>query len=82
MQHPAPVATGRPRSAPWAVAGIALGVGLGPVVGGACFAICAVQARRASRHPGVAPTVVATDGLVGHGPESGGEPALRVTWVG
>ena len=82
MQHPAPVATGRPRSAPWAVAGIALGVGVGPVVGGACFAICAVQARRASRHPGVAPTVVATDALVGHGPDSDGVPALRVTWVG
>lgn len=84
MQHPAPTAipglagfAPAPRSAwrPFALAGI----GLGPVLGGAgCWALCAWQAVQAKRHPGVAPTVVAVDGL--HGPD--GHDRVRVTWLG
>ncbi len=81
MQHLTSVATRRSGPAPWALAGLALGVGIGPVAGGTCLAMCVVAARRAARHPGVAPSVVAADGLVGAEYGRPGAP-LRVTFMG
>lgn len=73
-----PVATGRSIAA---IVGIGVGIGAGPAIGGACFALCAWQAGRARRHPGVAPTVVATSGPVGH-LGTPGPPPVRITWLG
>jgi lysophospholipase L1-like esterase len=70
-----PVAHGRSIAA---LVGIGVGIGAGPALGGLTFALCAWQARRARRHPGVAPDVVATSGLTG----PVGEQPLRVTWLG
>lgn len=70
-----PVAHGRSIAA---LIGIGVGIGAGPALGGATFALCAWQARRARRHPGVAPEVVTASGLMG--PTT--DPPLRVTWLG
>lgn len=70
-----PVAHGRSIAA---LVGIGVGIGAGPAIGGVTFALCAWQARRARRHPGVAPDVVTDSGLMG--PTH--EPPLRVTWMG
>ena len=83
MQYiaPTPAPTSRSGLGPWALASIVVGVGVGPVMGGAAFAVCAVQVRRARRHPGVAPDVVATDAFLADQNVEDPTP-LRVTWLG
>lgn len=73
-----PVATGRSIAA---IVGIGVGISAGPAIGGACFALCVWQAGRARRHPGVAPSVVATSGPVGDLGVAG-PPPVRIAWLG
>lgn len=70
-----PVSHGRSIAA---IIGIGVGIGAGPALGGVTFALCAWQAKRARNHPGVAPEIVTSSGLMG--PTTA--PPLRVTWLG
>lgn len=72
----ASLVSGRRSVRRWATAGI--GLGTVPGFGGAMWALCAWQAGRATRHPGVAPETVDAAGRVG--PETA-RPAV-VTWLG
>lgn len=61
---------------PWATAGI--GLGIAPGFGGVVWALCAWQAGRSTRHPGVAPAVVDAAGSVG----ATDRDRAVVTWLG